>query len=179
MSSQKFKYESCSCQIKLPDEYIERIQKWSQRFIPDDFLYDDGSGTYLRDPRSHVTISLGLQESQQEALKGLVKLSIGADLVANKVEIWEMEKFDVVFVSVLQDDALTQLYEKVSALAMKKYLRHKFSPHISIAFVKPGLGKKILRKLQWEDVQELEKYDWKLQEVELVTREGKFESLTQ
>lgn len=174
MASSKFKYETCSLQIKLPDAYIETVQKWSRKHIPDEILYDDATKTYGRDPRSHITISLGLRDDQIDAYKEIVGEYNGAELSLTEVKVFETNNFDVILVGVQQDDVLTQLNAKITPLANKKYVRRQFQPHVSIAFVRRGIGKKLVRQLSWQDRSSIEKFEFEMNEVELVTREGVF-----
>jgi hypothetical protein len=174
MASGKFKYESCSLQIKLPDEYIETVQEWSRKHIADDIIFNSDYGTYGRDTRSHITISLGLRDDCIPEYESIVKEYIGTELSTSKVTVFETKKFDAIVLGVLADDALTQMHSKLTSLANPLFARKHYTPHVSIAFVKPGIGKKILKQLSWADLQPVQDYSWTMDEIELVTREGSF-----
>jgi len=174
MASSKFKYESCSLQIKLPDSYIETIQAWSTMHISDEMLFDDETKTYGRDTRNHITISLGLRDDHIDAYTDIASEYWGSELATTSVRVFEMDKFDVVYLAVQEDDVLTQIHSKVSPLANKKYVRRDFKPHVSIAFVRRGIGKKLVKQLSWADISVIENFEFTLNEMELVTREGSF-----
>ena len=174
MASSKLKYETCSLQIKLPDSFIEKVQEWSRRHISDELLYDDETKTYGRDTHNHITLSLGLRDDEIDAYAEIVSEYIGSELSLTNIGVFEMQNFDVIFLEVQEDDVLTQLYNKITPMANKKYVRRSFKPHVSIAFVRRGLGKKIVKQLSWHDRSLLEKFEFTLDEVELVTREGQF-----
>lgn len=175
MSSNTFKYESCSVQVKLPEDYIAEIQEWSRKHISDDILYlDPLDGSYGRDLHSHVTVCLGLNEGDLEKYSGLAKDLAASSLSTKAVIVWETDLFDLVCLSLLPSDELLQLNAELTQIADKNYARRKFTPHVSIAFVKKGIGRRLIGKLPWAEKNVIENRQWIASEIELVNRRGEF-----
>jgi 2'-5' RNA ligase len=174
MAASSFKYETCSVQIRLPEDYTQTIQEWSRKHIPDELLWNDAGGTYGRDSRSHITLSLGLRDDRIADYLEIVKPHLGADLATKNITVFETDKFDLILLAVQEDDVLTQMYEALSKVANLKYVRRTFTPHVSIAFITKGKGKQLVKRLSWADRQPLENFDFQMNEIELVTRQGAF-----
>jgi hypothetical protein len=174
MASSKHKYESCSLQIKLPDSYIETLQQWSNTHISDDLIYQEPNGTYGRDTRNHVTISIGLKEDQFTKCAAIAPECYGIKIATETVKVFENDKFDVILLGVREDDILNGIQKQISALADSKLVRRKFTPHVSIAFLKKGYGKKVVKQLSWHDRQSVENFEWEIDEIEMTTQEGGF-----
>lgn len=175
MAATKFKYESCSVQVKLPDNYIEDIQTWSQKHISDDILYHDPEdGSYGRDPHSHITLCLGLDEKDMEKYAAITKNYLGSSLSTKSISVWETDKFDLICLTLVPSDVLTTINTELTALADKRIARRKFTPHISIAFIRKGLGSRIIHKMSWHDKSVIQDREWSMDELELVTKQGQF-----
>lgn len=175
MAATKFKYESCSVQVKLPDSYIEDIQAWSQKHISDDILYfDPEDSSYGRDTHSHITISLGLDEKDTDKYTAITKDYVGSSLSTKNVVVWNTDKFDLICLTLLPSDVINTINTELTTLADKRIARRKFTPHISIAFIRKGLGNRLIRKMSWHDKHVIEDREWSMDELELVTREGRF-----
>lgn len=179
MAASKFKYESCSLQVRLPEDYTAEIQEWSRKHISNEVLYEEEDGTYGRDEHSHLTICLGLKEADLDKYIIKAETLVGTSLSTKSVQVWETNKFDLFCISLLPSYELTTLNEELTKLADPKYARSTFKPHISIAFVKKGLGKKIMKELSWHDRHVIEEREWLIAEhLELVNREGRFLPIT-
>jgi hypothetical protein len=119
---------------------------WSQitgMIEPDDVYEAEGDRSYGVQDNPHVTVLYGLHSSvSTEALKEAIsgfseELSIKVDGIGT----FENEGFDVVKMNVVPDGGLLRLNEIISELPnSNEYPEYK--PHITIAYVKKGLGRK-------------------------------------
>lgn len=174
MATGGLRYESCSIQVRLPEEYAAEIQEWSRKYISDEILYFDKDGDYGRDTRSHITVCIGLREKDLGSYVPLIEESFGAELATKGVKVWEQKDFDVILLAVRESYELTTAFRKLKPLADEKLVRRKYEPHISIAFVKPGLGNSLIRSLSWAQRSVIENREWILEEMEMVTRDARY-----
>lgn len=119
---------------------------WSQiteKIDPSDVYEVDGDRSYGIQENPHVTILYGLHGSvSAEELKAVLERFDGELKVSIAgIGVFENEDFDVVKMNVVPDGGLQQLHDMVSELPNSdQYPEYK--PHITIAYVKKGSGKK-------------------------------------
>lgn len=168
-------YETCSIQIKLPDEWIEKLQIWSKEVIDESLLYYHPSEPgYGRDDRNHITITIGLDESNLEALETIVGAHIGIlEIEATKIKCFDNDQYDVIYLEIAPSSELVQMNEQAKLLVKQrtKSRRNKFIPHCTIAFVQKGTGKKLIDKLSWEQ-KSFVPFRWVMTEVEMINRDN-------
>ena len=133
-------YEFGCAMIEVP------FYDWSQitgMIDPEDVYEVEGDRSYGIQDNPHVTILYGLHSSvSPEDLKEVLDRFDG-DLKVRiaGIGIFENEEFDVVKLNVVPDGGLQQLHDMVSELPNSdQYPEYK--PHITIAYVKKGSGKK-------------------------------------
>ena len=131
-----------STQVNLPEALAKVARAWSAK-IPEKSLAEDG-----REAESHVTLKYGLHDTDPagtiEALKGEspVQVRFGA------ISIFQgktADDPDVLKVDVTSPD-LHRLNGKVSALPHTDTFP-KYSPHLTLAYVKRGMGDKYVGKI--------------------------------
>jgi len=125
-----------STQVLLPPFIAAKLLAYAQS-IPAEDLADDG-----REDKPHVTVKYGLHTADgadvEEALedaRGTIELTLG------KTETFEHPEYDVLYVAVDSADL-----EKLNA-HLADSLEHTdthdgYTPHITVAYLKPGLGEK-------------------------------------
>lgn len=110
----------------------------------DDLYLGDGDSTYGVQDRPHVTLLYGLHK--EVTLDDVKKCFNGiGEIVLNVkgISLFENDKFDVVKFDVEKDKTLETIYNRLSKLPnSNEYSDYK--PHITIAYVKSGLGRKYL-----------------------------------
>jgi 2'-5' RNA ligase len=97
----------------------------------------------------HITLLYGIhadevdKEKVYESLKNIYEF----DIETEKVDLFENEKFDVVKLNVNVTDKLKELRGIYENLLPNTQTFEGYHPHLTIAYVKPGEGKKYKRKL--------------------------------
>jgi len=111
---------------------------------PEDIFEQEGNG----DPKGiqknpHITLLYGLHDDVTlEQVKSVFENFDGdINIEVNGVGIFENDKFDVVKFNVNPQGSLQYLFEELSKLPNSNQFP-KYEPHITIAYVKKGLGKK-------------------------------------
>jgi 2'-5' RNA ligase len=128
-----------STQVNLPKEIADKIFAFGRR-IPDKDLADNG-----RETEPHITIKYGLHgwdsKFVEEALagEGPVTVKFG------KVSLFENDDFDVVKVDV-ESPGLHRLNKKIAESQPNTETFPDYKPHITIAYVKKGKGKRYVGK---------------------------------
>lgn len=125
----------------------DKIVKLSRELISDDIIYDNKTKEYGREIESHITIKYGLT-------KVYGKKEVEAFLLGIKpfkvkicgIGIFENEDFDVVKLNVSSKE-LDELNEKFCNLPNEDKYKI-YHPHSTLAYVKPGEGKKL--KKSWK-----------------------------
>lgn len=139
-AQQAVKYDFSSTQFNMPKDITQKILEWSVENIPNEDLYDDETKRYGRELESHVTVLYGLLTNDsaevEEALKGEkpVKIKFG------KTKYFETETGDAINIEVESED-LAKLHDKLAKIKHES-MHDEYHPHVTIAYVKDGLGKK-------------------------------------
>lgn len=121
----------------FPGELSDEIYKWGAKNIPDDALASDG-----REDHVHVTVKYGIHISDPTAIQAhLAKLKpLKARL--GKVTLFDTSpEHDVVKIDVVSSD-LHRLNKHISKNFEVTDTYPDYKPHVTIAYVKKGLGSK-------------------------------------
>lgn len=113
---------------------------------PEDIYTESGDSTYGIQKNPHVTILYGLHDdvTEDEVKSVFDNFDGNINIVVDGVGIFENEKFDVVKFNVNPDGALQELNDRLSEFPnSNEYPDYK--PHITIAYVKKGTGKKYVK----------------------------------
>jgi hypothetical protein len=137
-------YQYGCVMIEIP---ISNWQEITKSINPEDIYKesesDDSHG--IQD-FPHLTILYGLhKEVTPEMVKSVFENYKGEIHVEiDGIGIFENEKFDVVKFNVKPDGALQELHDRLSKLPNSDEFPN-YTPHITIAYVKKGTGKKYLK----------------------------------
>src|SRR4051812_49300035 len=126
--------EIFSTQINLPLSFRQAFTPATMA-IPNDHLSEDG-----RETEPHVTVKYGLHEEDPKTTAEALKGGAPIDAPLGKVSIFSNDKFDVVKIGVTSHD-LHRLNKKISKLPHTDS-HPDYNPHLTLAYVKPGLGDK-------------------------------------
>ncbi len=131
-------HDYSSTQVNLPPAIGAQLQAMGAR-IPDEDLADDG-----RESEPHVTVKYGLHGEDPEAVRALLANEPPVTVRLGKTSIFpngESNSGDVVKVDVDSPD-LHRLNAKIAGALPNSDTHPEYKPHATIAYVKPGLGKK-------------------------------------
>jgi 2'-5' RNA ligase len=129
-------------QVNLPNTLAEQVISWGLKNIPDQDIYKDpDEPMFGRETEPHITILYGLYESKVRRVRLLLKDEKPFEITLGKIGIFENDCFDVVKINVHSPD----LHVLNGILRDRLSYRNMFpvySPHITIAYVHKGRGKK-------------------------------------
>ena len=127
-------YSCLTC--PLPKKITDEILSWIKDNISDQDLTGDGKESQI-----HVTVKYGIHTHDITDIKQAIWGYGPIDIILGKIDVFENEDQDVVKIDVKSP----QLHE------FNKFISNKFDhtdsyptyqPHITLAYLKPGLGKK-------------------------------------
>lgn len=131
--------------IKNWDEITSYIDKNDIYKVSDD-------DTYGIQQRPHLTLLYGLSSTvKPEQVKEKLKfLTDSFEININGIDIFENKKFDVVKFNIDICDELRNAFDSLSELPNSNEFKN-YKPHITIAYVKSGTGKKYVKpEYKWK-----------------------------
>lgn len=129
--------------VEVPVSNWNEITSWID---PDDVYESNLDSTYGIQKNPHVTILYGLHDNvTEEMVKSVLDNYHGEiDIEIDGIGVFEKADFDVVKFNVNPDGALQHLFNELSKLPnSNEYPDYK--PHITIAYVKKGYGRKYIK----------------------------------
>lgn len=139
-AQQEVKYDYSSTQFNLPKDITQKILEWSVENIPNEDLYDDETNRYGRELESHVTVLYGILTNDSSELEELLKGEKPVKIKFGETRHFNTKTGDAVNIEIESKD-LEELHKKLSAIKHET-LQDEYRPHVTIAYVKDGLGKK-------------------------------------
>ncbi|GEM_PF-5427924 len=152
---EKTEHKFSSTQVNLPQKEADEVRALSKRLIPDSDLYiDPNDPSYGREDTPHITVKYGLHTESSEEVRKVVQMSGIPKITAQlgKVSIFPGKgdtPYDVVKLDVTSSDTVNLLKHDLPTLnqslseSLKVTDTHpKYIPHITLAYVKKGQGKK-------------------------------------
>jgi len=111
-------------------------------------LYEDDTNKYGLENKSHITLLYGLHKgvSLKDVEDSLTNINIPAKLKLTKISLFENEKYDVLKFDV-KIDSLGKINKKLSELPYTSEY-DEYKPHVTIAYLKKGKGKKYTDKFK-------------------------------
>lgn len=141
---QQYKYGST--QVQLPPDVAEKLFAVG-RSIPDADIYEPEGG---RETDAHVTVKYGLLEPDADRLAAVVvrhSMSLGKmgriSLTLGDTNIFATPDYDVVYAEVHSPD-LIGVNRAIATRLPTESTHAVYIPHATIAYVKPGTGKKYI-----------------------------------
>lgn len=132
-------HEFSSTQLDLPSDLSESIHAWGVEQIDDSELTGDGRQDV---DDMHVTVLYGLEAQTPDRVDELARGSGPVELTLGKTSIFTTEDADVVKVEIEVAPQLKKLRETLEANTKNTQTFPDYKPHITIAYVKKGEGKK-------------------------------------
>lgn len=143
-SKEGIKYSSV--QINIPALVAQDVVAWGVRNIPDEDLFLDEERKSGRELESHITIKYGLLTNESKDVAKFFKGISPVEIKLGKTKHFEPPElpFDVVTIEVISD-VLPELNKKICGeLECADGLIEEYRPHITVAYVKRGTGKKYI-----------------------------------
>lgn len=137
-SSTKPDREFSSTQIEIPAEHAAAVRSLAAK-IPDADLAEDG-----REDRPHVTVKFGLHTNDAEEVRRVLAGEPPIKVRLGKTSLFPAKEgadYDVVKVDVDSPD-LHRLNAKIAGALKATDTHPEYKPHTTLAYVRPGLGKK-------------------------------------
>jgi 2'-5' RNA ligase len=135
---QELKYDYGSCQLDLPDSIASRVRGLAAK-IPDKDLAEEG-----REPDPHVTVKFGLKRTPKN-LPDLLRNENPIRVVLGRTDCFSSyesgAEHDVVILRVVSTD-LSRLNRLVAGNEDTVETHGQYKPHVTLAYVKKGLGRK-------------------------------------
>ena len=172
-------YEYGCVMVEVP------VSNWNEitSFIDPEDVYTGGDDSHGIQELPHVTILYGLhKEVTSEMVKSVFEEFTGnINIEVNGIGIFENKDYDVVKFNVNPDGALQELHDKLSEFPnSNEYPDYK--PHITIAYVNKGMGKKYAKPDYKYTVKNVDKITYSLANGEKVNfkyNQGIVESLNE
>ena len=128
--------------IDVPQKVIEKVKEIQETIDEDDlFIKKEGDWKYGLEDDFHITVKWGIVTKDPEEVKKAVEGFHGGEVNLYKTSLFENDEYDVLKVSV-DSDALTELNKGISEKLETEDSHPTYNPHITIAYIKSGRGKK-------------------------------------
>lgn len=128
------KRKFATTQIDLPDDLASRVIALSQT-IPDEFLADDG-----RESEPHLTIKYGIHANDPKPVAAAVAGFGEVRATLGEVSWFTCDGFDVLKFDVVSPQAI--VLNGVIADKCQNTTSFPYSPHVTIAYVRSGMGQR-------------------------------------
>lgn len=129
----------------------------------EDIYEEEGDSTYGIQNNPHLTLLYGLHDTvTPDMVKSVFEnFTDNINIVVDGIDIFENEKFDVVKFNVKPDGVLQYLHDELSKFPNSdQYPDYK--PHITIAYVKKGTGKKYVNPDYKYEVKNVDKITYSM-----------------
>lgn len=125
------------------------VSNWDEivSYIDPDDIYKADEKRFGIQNNPHITLLFGLHkdvtpEMVKDAIKGL---NTNLNITIKGIGIFQNEEFDVVKFNIILTDELKNINEALCQLPHTNDY-DEYSPHVTIAYVKKGTGKKYIKK---------------------------------
>jgi 2'-5' RNA ligase len=150
---EKTEHKFSSTQVNLPPNESRAIQNLGASFIPRSDLYlDPKDPSYGREEHPHVTVKYGLHTENAKDVRKLLADEPPVRVNFGKTSIFPGKgdtPYDVVKIDVGSPD-LHRLNKKISKALKVTDTHPEYVPHVTLAYVKKGEGKKYVGRTDFE-----------------------------
>jgi 2'-5' RNA ligase len=134
-------HDFSSTQIDLPKSLATEIIIWGRKNIPNSFLYTKED--HGREDEIHVTVLYGLKDEHPDRIKEILEPQRPVKFKLGRVSAFDSDnEYDVIKIDVNSPD-LHKLHKLLKILPHEES-HPRYQPHVTIAYVKKGKGKKII-----------------------------------
>lgn len=140
----KEEYDFHCLMLKLNNDFVLRnIRLFQSKIKPED-IYNDKSNNFGLELKPHITIIYGLKnEDDYDDLQNYFRSKPEVKFTIGEVSLFENENYDVLVLDVISND-LIKYNSYVKDNFDCEITFDTYKPHITIAYLKKGLGKKYL-----------------------------------
>lgn len=139
-AQQQVEYPYSSTQFNLPKDVAQKIVEWSVKNIPKEDLFEDESNRYGRELESHITLLYGLTTDEADEVIEILKNESKIKVKFGKTKYFNTKLGQDVINIPVQSNDIMRLHEKIKKLDHET-LQEEYVPHVTVAYVKEGLGK--------------------------------------
>jgi len=118
---------------------FDEAKKWTDQIKPEDL--DSQPGKNPIETRHHVTLHVMLPNRPSDALVKQIAAYAPFRIELDQVGVFENKTNDVLHVKVLVNKQLKQLHELLIHEYKIPWNHPTYTPHLTLAFLKPGQGK--------------------------------------
>lgn len=172
-------YEYGCVMVEVP------VSNWDEitNYIDPKDVYTGGDDTHGIQENPHVTILYGLhKEVTPEMVKSVFEnYSDSINIEVDGIDIFENKDYDVVKFNVRPDGALQELHDKLSEFPNSNTFSD-YKPHITIAYVNKGAGKKYIKPDYKYSVKNVDKITYSMpsgEKIHFKYNQGIIESLNE
>jgi 2'-5' RNA ligase len=135
LASIKSEYKYSSVMVNMPKDIAEKALKVAD-IVDEKDLHEQG-----KEDAPHVTVRYGLKTKDPDKVAELVKDHPPVEMTIGKLNHFSNEGQDVLYHEVTSPH-LTGLNSKLVSNVKSAPIGAKYTPHMTVAFLKPGKGKK-------------------------------------
>ena len=140
-----FTYEYSCVMLDVSQTIKNMIKKWGLMNISSNLLYINPSiGIFGYEYNPHLTIKYGIHEETPQNVLQCIQNTGNITINYGKISLFEGNpSYDVVKIDVF-GDALYRMNELITRNVVSTDRYPIYSPHVTIAYIKKGIGKKFL-----------------------------------
>jgi len=139
-------HEFSSTQINLPPDVADKVRAVGFK-IPYEELAEDG-----REDEPHVTVKFGLHTNDINDVRAVVESEPPILIRIGPLSIFRSDTHDVVKAEIESDD-LHRINAKIAAALPTTDSHPDYQPHLTLAYVKPGMGEKYVGLTDLDGIQ--------------------------
>lgn len=156
----KKQHDYGSTHVIVPDVIAKPILNWGKINVPDyDLFSDPKDGSLGREEESHITVKYGLHTDNPDEVKKIIAGFGSFPVSLGKIDKFESPEHDVLIIKI-NSPKIKELNELISENLDYTDSHPRYIPHLTIAYVKKGIGKEYVGSDRFEGdeftVQEIE-----------------------
>lgn len=137
--------------VYLPEDLANHVIAWGKLQIRNEDIYVDENGGMGREEEQHVTVLYGLvDEKPSDMLLQVFEHTAPFDVKLGAVKIFRNDGYDVVVLEVISP-FLHALNRNVRSVAAYENDYDNYTPHCTVAYVKPGTCDRLEGASPWDD----------------------------